>query len=78
MREIQSEQGHYPIVLAIIAIAKGLGLRLVAEGVETEEQSRYLMQSGCVTMQGYLHHQPMSSEKLLKILKDRFSIAAQG
>jgi diguanylate cyclase (GGDEF)-like protein len=67
--EIQSEQGHYPIVLAIVAIAKGLGLRVVAEGVETEIQARYLRQSGCVTMQGYLYHRPMSSESLLAVLK---------
>ena len=78
VREIQSEQGHYPIVLAIIAIAKGLGLRLVAEGVETEIQSRYLKQSGCVAMQGYLHHQPMSSEKLSQVLHERDAISAQG
>ena len=77
VREIQSEQGHYPIVLAIIAIAKGLGLRLVAEGVETEAQSRYLQQSGCATMQGYLYHQPMSSEDLLQLLKKRVAISAQ-
>jgi diguanylate cyclase (GGDEF)-like protein/PAS domain S-box-containing protein len=76
--EIQSEQGHYPIVLAIIAIANGLGLRLVAEGVETEIQSRYLMQSGCVTMQGFLHYRPMSSEKLLQVLEERVAIPAQG
>lgn len=76
--EIQSEQGHYPIVLAIIAIAKGLGLRVVAEGVETEVQARYLMQSGCVTMQGYLYHRPMSSDKLLQVLKDSVAIPAQG
>ena len=78
VREIQSEQGHYPIVLAIIAIAKGLGLRLVAEGVETEIQSRYLKQSGCVTMQGFLYHQPMSSEKLSRMLQQRVGLAAQG
>ena len=78
VREIQSDQGHYPIVLAIIAIAKGLGLRLVAEGVETETQSRYLKQAGCVTMQGYLHHQPMSSEKLSLLLQERVAISAQG
>ena len=78
VREIQSEQGHYPIVLAIIAIAKGLGLRLVAEGVETEIQSRYLKQAGCVTMQGFLFHQPMTSEKLAKMLRQRVNLAAQG
>ena len=78
VREIKSEQGHYPIVLAIIAIAKGLGLRLVAEGVETETQSRYLQQSGCATMQGYLYHQPMSSEDMLQLLKGRVAISARG
>jgi diguanylate cyclase (GGDEF)-like protein len=76
--EIQSEQGHYPIVLAIIAIAKGLGLRLVAEGVETETQARYLMQAGCVTMQGYLYHRPMSSDKLLQVLKASVTIPEQA
>lgn len=78
VREIISEQGHYPIVMAIIAIAKGLGLRLVAEGVETEIQSRYLQKSGCVMMQGYLFHQPMPSGILLQLLKERGANAAQG
>jgi len=76
--EIQSENGHYPIVLAIIAIANGLGLRLVAEGVETEIQSRYLMQAGCVTMQGYLFHHPVSSEKLLQLLEGRSTLSGKG
>jgi len=75
---IQSEQGHYPIVLAIIAIAKGLGLRLVAEGVETQTQSSYLQRSGCTAMQGYFYHQPMSSEKLLQMLQERVAISAKG
>jgi EAL domain-containing protein (putative c-di-GMP-specific phosphodiesterase class I) len=65
-------------VLAIIAIAKGLGLRLVAEGVETETQARYLMQAGCVTMQGYLYHRPMSSDKLLQVLKASVTIPEQA
>ena len=77
VREIQSDEGHYPVVLAIISIANGLGLRLVAEGVETEIQSRYLEQSGCATMQGYLYYQPMSREQLLLVLRKRTSIPAR-
>jgi len=73
--EIQLEDGHYPIVLAIIAIAKGLGLRIVAEGVETEMQARYLMKSGCVTMQGHLFYSPMSRNKLLEYLQNRTLVA---
>ena len=76
VREIQSDHGHYPVVLAIISIAKGLGLRLIAEGVETEIQSRYLEQSGCAMMQGYLYYQPLSSEQLLQALRSKIPISA--
>ncbi|MBS1186861.1 MAG: two-component system response regulator [Burkholderiaceae bacterium] len=68
VREIQSAEGHFPVVLAIISIARGLGLRLVAEGVETEIQSRYLEQAGCQVMQGYLLHRPMPRGKLIELL----------
>ena len=76
VREIQSANGHYPVVLAIISIAKGLGLRLIAEGVETIIQSRYLEQSGCATMQGYLYHQPLSSEQFSQTLHNKISRSA--
>lgn len=53
VREIYSEHGHYPVILAIISIARGLNLGLVAEGVETEAQYAYLKANGCKIMQGY-------------------------
>ncbi|RLM52929.1 EAL domain-containing protein, partial [Halobellus sp. Atlit-31R] len=56
VKEIHEEGGHYPVILAIISIARGLGLNLIAEGVETEEQARYLRANGCMTMQGYLYY----------------------
>ncbi|MGZ5199798.1 MAG: putative bifunctional diguanylate cyclase/phosphodiesterase, partial [Telluria sp.] len=59
VKEIHDELGHYPVILAIISIARGLGLNLIAEGVETEAQSRYLEANGCTTMQGYLYHRPI-------------------
>jgi diguanylate cyclase (GGDEF)-like protein/PAS domain S-box-containing protein len=63
--EIQYESGHYPVVLAVISIARGLGLNLVAEGVETECQARYLENAGCTTMQGYLFHKALTSKQLI-------------
>ena len=71
VREIQAEDGHYPVVLAIISIARGLGLNLIAEGVETEIQARYLQHSGCNTMQGYFFHRPMPLTSLIKLLKEQ-------
>jgi diguanylate cyclase (GGDEF)-like protein/PAS domain S-box-containing protein len=69
--EIQDENSQCPVVLAIISIAKGLSLNLVAEGVETPVQERYLEKAGCNTMQGYLYHKPLPQERLLELLRDQ-------
>ncbi|MGV7210862.1 putative bifunctional diguanylate cyclase/phosphodiesterase [Oxalobacteraceae bacterium A2-2] len=73
VKEIHDEHGHYPVILAIISIARGLGLHLVAEGVETEVQARYLKANGCHTMQGYLYHRPVSLSAFLQVLQDQRS-----
>ncbi|MES2070564.1 MAG: EAL domain-containing protein [Pseudomonadota bacterium] len=70
VREIQDEDGHYPVVLAIISIARGLGLHIIAEGVETESQARYLEQAGCTTLQGFLFHQALPQHKFIQLLKE--------
>ena len=68
VKEIHDENGHYPVILAIISIARGLGLHLVAEGVETEVQARYLQTNGCTTMQGFLYFRPMSLTSFIHVL----------
>ena len=68
VKEIHDEHGHYPVILAIISIARGLGLHLVAEGVETEVQARYLAANGCATMQGYLYHRPVALTSFMEVL----------
>ncbi|MET0210713.1 MAG: EAL domain-containing protein, partial [Burkholderiaceae bacterium] len=69
VKEIHQEDGHYPVILAIISIARGLGLNLIAEGVETEEQARYLRANGCLTMQGYLFYRPISLQDFMAALR---------
>ena len=69
IREIQQMDAHYPVVLAIISIAKGLNLNVVAEGVETETQAAYLEQVGCTTMQGYLYYRPVSGPQFMQLLR---------
>jgi diguanylate cyclase (GGDEF)-like protein len=65
IKEIEHEDGHFPVVLAIIWIARGLGLNLIAEGVEAKTQARYLEQAGCTTMQGYFFHKPLTKSQFM-------------
>lgn len=58
------------ITESIIHMVKKLGYETIAEGVETEEQYRYLQEAGCDNIQGYLFGRPMPSEKIEELLAD--------
>jgi diguanylate cyclase (GGDEF)-like protein/PAS domain S-box-containing protein len=62
------------LVYAIIAMSKALNLKVVAEGVETVEQLRFLQDMGCDQIQGYLTAKPMPSNEILKLMSDSSSI----
>lgn len=76
--EILDDGDQFPVVLAIISIAKGLGLNLVAEGVETLAQIRYLEKSGCHIMQGYYYHKPLQQQRFMALLREQAAHAPQG
>jgi diguanylate cyclase (GGDEF)-like protein/PAS domain S-box-containing protein len=59
---IPSSPDDVAIVGATLALARGLGLEVVAEGVETSEQYAFLRERGCHRAQGYLIGRPMSAE----------------
>lgn len=69
VREIERIDDNSPIIRAIVAIAEGLDLNVVAEGVETEVQARFLRKLGCRKMQGFLYGQPMPAEKIEALLE---------
>jgi EAL domain-containing protein (putative c-di-GMP-specific phosphodiesterase class I) len=56
------------IVAGIAAMAKGLKLNVVAEGVETRAQLDYISTLGCDAYQGYLFSRPVAAEKATEIL----------
>jgi EAL domain-containing protein (putative c-di-GMP-specific phosphodiesterase class I) len=56
------------IVDAVVHLAHALGLRVVAEGVETQQQREVLLALGCDELQGYLIARPMPAEALVEWL----------
>lgn len=58
-----------PLVTAVISLAKGLDLDVIAEGVESEAQVRFLKNHGCRYMQGYLFSKPLSAPQLRLVLE---------
>lgn len=67
---IPREQNDAVITKAILGMAQTLSLEIVAEGVETEEQARFLTDYGCSTLQGYWLARPMPIEQLHTLLQD--------
>ena len=63
-----------PIIHAIIGIARGFGLHLVAEGVETAFQMKTLNDLGCDEMQGFLFSKPLPAAEVEQLLLDSLSI----
>lgn len=71
VKEIIFDGTHSPIILAIISIARELGLNVIAEGIETELQADYLENAGCPVMQGYFYHHPLSRPALTQLLVEQ-------
>ncbi len=57
------------IVSAVIAMGKALNIRVVAEGVETTEQLKFLRDHGCYEFQGYLFSRPMAANALTEMIQ---------
>jgi len=67
VQDIDGESGA--IVDAVVRLAHALGLRVVAEGVETEDQRDRLLALGCDELQGFLFAKPMTPEALMQWLR---------
>ncbi|MBH0161808.1 bifunctional diguanylate cyclase/phosphodiesterase [Fictibacillus sp. 26RED30] len=70
-RNIYADPKDASLVETIIAMAHNLDLKVIAEGVETEEQLQFLQQKQCNEAQGYYFSRPISAEELAVILQER-------
>lgn len=79
VREIVDSNAAVPLVSSAIAMAHGLELIVVAEGVETPEQVEFLTTHGCDRAQGYLLGRPMPAEELYsRLLRELPSLHPRG
>jgi len=70
VRNLETDDNDLALCEAIIVMAHKLELKVIAEGVETEEQRRILAEAGCDYAQGYLFSRPVPAEDFERFLKD--------
>ena len=69
VRELTEQSSDQAIVMAIVRMAHSLGLRTIAEGVETQEQAQLLQTYGCDEMQGYWYSRPLEPHAFAEFVR---------
>lgn len=78
VRDITHDPASAAIVQATIAMSHKLGKTVLAEGVETQEQMRYLHRSECDEMQGYLFSKPIPAHEVAVLLQSNTRLDVSG
>lgn len=78
VQDLSSNRDDESIVSAIIALGRSLGLSVIAEGVETAEQSAQLRRMGCDGMQGYLFSRPVPVAEMTYLLQNSANLFPAG
>lgn len=68
------DEADASICRSIVFLARGLNLEVVAEGVETDHQRRWLLEEGCISMQGYFFSRPVSLDAMADAMAARLEV----
>jgi EAL domain-containing protein (putative c-di-GMP-specific phosphodiesterase class I) len=69
--DVLTDSSSETIVRTVIALGRSMGLAVIAEGVETEAQQRFLVGNGCGQFQGYLFSRPLPQEAFVEYVRRR-------
>ncbi|HWZ51771.1 MAG TPA: EAL domain-containing protein [Granulicella sp.] len=68
VQRVDAPRGSEAIIEAMVSMAHSLGMRVVAEGVETEEQRASSLRLGCDSIQGFLHSRPVAAAEVPELM----------
>ena len=70
VKDIPKDKDDEAIASAVISMGRSLNLKVIGEGVETEEQMQFLKIQGCDEMQGFLFSPPVTAAGIVQLLND--------
>ncbi|WP_373001832.1 EAL domain-containing protein [Sulfurimonas sp.] len=71
IKDLPQDADDTAITKTIISLCSSLNLKVIAEGVETEEQKNFILKNGCQFIQGYYYSRPLSIEDMTKFLTNK-------
>lgn len=77
VRDLKNDPQDLAVIAAVITLGNGFNLRIIAEGVETEEQLNLLLSLDCRQMQGYYFSKPLRVEDATKLLSSPFKFITE-
>ena len=78
MRELPDGEDNRAIARAVISLGRQLNLKVIAEGVETEQQLDFLRDNDCHEIQGYHYSKPVTPSELEQLLREPFAWPSEG
>jgi EAL domain-containing protein (putative c-di-GMP-specific phosphodiesterase class I) len=72
IREVTSNANDAALTSSVIALGRTMGLGVIAEGVETEEQLNFLRQMDCAQVQGFLFSKPLPAREVSALFERSF------